>query len=217
MADILRGYTFSRSASRYRDTSTGKFVAKARVTDLMERQVNSAEQHMGDILQSLFAKDISPGIAQEAMRDEIRRVTLASNALGKGGIDRLDFRDYGRAGRQLRDTYARVSNLVNGIDKGTVTLPQALRRIEGYTLEARNQFFAAQRDAQRATGRIWEERRTLHARESCSDCIGYAALSWQPAGVLPMIGEQSECQKYCRCTMDTREVTVEQARERMFA
>lgn len=215
---LLPGFTYSRSVARYRDTSTGRFVAKSRITDLLEANVNGSEQRLGDIVQGVFAKEISPGAAQEAMRDELRRLSLQNAALGKGGIEQLDFRDYGRAGRQLRDTYHRMTNLVDGIERGEVTMAQALNRVHGYTSEARAQFFAAQRDAQRATGRIFEERRTLHARESCGDCVALAASGWQPQGMLPLPCDGStECGKYCRCTMESREVTVEQARERMFA
>lgn len=215
---ILPGFTYSRTVARYRDTSTGRFVAKSRITDLLEQNVAGSEQRLGDIVQGVFAKEIAPGAAQELMRGEMRRLTLQNAALGKGGIDQLDFRDYGRAGRQLRDTYSRMSNLVNGIERGDVSMAQALNRIHGYTSEARAQFFAAQRDAQRATGRMFEERRTLHASESCGDCVTLAAMSWQPAGTLPLPCDGStECKFYCRCTMETREVTVEQARERMFA
>lgn len=218
MADILRGYTYSRSAARYRDTATGKFIAKSRVTQLLEANVNSAEDRMAQIVQGLYAKEIAPSMGQILMRDEVRRLSLQNAALGKGGIEQLDFRDYGRAGRQLRDTYTRMTNLVNGIERGEVSMAQALNRIHGYTSEARAQFFAAQRDAQRATGRIFEERRTLHASESCGDCITLAAMSWQPQGTLPLPCDGStECKFYCRCTMESREVTVEQARERIFA
>lgn len=217
MADVLPGFQFDRRVARYRDTARGQFVSRSRINGLLEQQVNGAEERLGNIIQGVFSKEIDAGYAQTLMRDEIRRVTLASNALGKGGIEQLDFRDYGRAGRQLRDTYQRMTNLVNGIERGEVSMAQAMRRIEGYTLEARNQFFAAQRDAVRQTGRMFEERRTLHARESCVSCIEYAAMGWVPQGTLPLPGEQSECGKYCRCSMESREVTVEQARERMFA
>jgi hypothetical protein len=104
---------------------------------------------------------------------------------------------------------------VDGVENGTVTLPQALRRIEGYALEARNMFFAAARAASQATGRMYEERRILHAQESCPDCIEYAAEGWTPQGTLPLPGEQSECGKYCRCTMEQREVTPEMMQERL--
>jgi hypothetical protein len=32
---------------------------------------------------------------------------------------------------------------------------------------------------------------------------------------LPLPGEQSECGKYCRCTMEQREVTPEMMQERL--
>lgn len=218
MADILPGFQFDRRVARFRDTARGQFVSRSTISGLLEQQVNGAEQRLGNIIQGVFGKEIDAGYAQTLMRDEIRRVTLASNALGKGGIDQLDFRDYGRAGRQLRDTYQRMTNLVNGIERGDVSMAQALNRVHGYTSEARAQFFAAQRDAQRATGRLFEERRTLHASESCGDCVALAAQGWQPQGMLPLPCDGStECGKYCRCSMETREVTVEQARERMFA
>lgn len=214
---ILPGFTYARDAARFRDTSTGRFVARDRITHLLETNVAGAEARLGNIIQGVFAKEIAPGVAQEAMRDEMRRLALQNSALGAGGLDQLNFRSYGRAGQQLRDTYARMTNLVNDIGAGKVSMAQALNRVQGYTTEARSLFFAAQRDAQMASGRVWEERRTLHAQESCNSCIDYAALSWQPLGSLPMIGEQSECGKYCRCTMETREITPEMARERVLA
>lgn len=210
MPDILPGFLYERNISRYRDTSNGRFVARARVTNLMEQQVNGAEQRMAQIVQGVADHSIAPSVAQEAMRDEMRRLNLANSALGKGGLEQLDFRDYGRVGQQLRDTYARITNLVDGVERGEVTIPQALRRIEGYSLEARNQFFAAQRAASQASARVFEERRILHAQESCPDCIDYAAQGWTPQGTLPLPGEQSECQKYCRCTMEQREVQQEE-------
>lgn len=215
--DILRGYQFSRTASRYRDTSTGRFVSQARITNLLEQQVNHAETRLGNIVQGVFTKEIAPGVAQTLMRDELRRLNLQERALGKGGFDRLSFRDFGAVGNQLRDSYARMTNLVQGIENGTVTLPQALNRIQGYVLEARQQFFKAERDALRESGRRFEEHRRLHASESCEDCIGYARMGWQPLGVLPLPGERSVCNKRCRCTIERREVAEEVREERVMA
>ena len=209
MADILRGYTYSRSAARYRDTATGKFVARSRITQLLEANVNAAEDRMSRIIQGLYAKEIAPGMVQTMMRDELRRLSLQNAALGKGGFDRLTLSDYGRVGRQLRDSYQRASNLVNGVASGKVTVAQALNRIEGYTLEARRQFFAAERAVVHESRQQFEERRILHARESCVDCVRYASMGWQPAGTLPLPGEQSRCNAYCRCSIERREVTEE--------
>jgi hypothetical protein len=204
VADILRGYTFSREAVRYRDTNTGRFVALLRVNELMEQNVAGAENRLAQIVQGLAAKEIDAGYAQTLMRDELRRTTLQNSALGKGGFDRLTARDYGRAGQRLRDSYGRLTNLVSGMQSGDVSLAQALRRVEGYALEARQQFFAAQRDAHQASTGTFEERRILHAQESCGDCIGYAAQGWVAQGTLPLPGEESECGNYCRCTTEIR-------------
>lgn len=216
MPDILRGYTFSRQAARYRDTSNGRFVSRTRIVSLLEQQVNTAEQRLGNIVQSLFDGEISSGYAQSMMRDELRRLNLQNGALGKGGWDRMTFRDYGRAGNQLRDSYGRVTNLMNDIQSGRATLPQALNRVRGYIGEARRQFFAAERDAMRESGRRFEERRRLGASEHCEDCVGYARQGWQPIGTLPLPGERSVCGKACRCSMERREV-VEAVEERIAA
>jgi hypothetical protein len=221
LPDVLPGFSFDTRASRYRNLSTGRFVPRDRgpnaITRLLEQSVNSAEQRMGNIVQGLAAGEIAPGPAQLMLRDEVRRLSLQNAALGKGGFDRLTAQDYGRVGRQLRDTYQRTANLVRDVQAGTVTLPQAMNRIEGYALDARRQFFIAERDAARASGRQFEERRTLHARESCIDCVGYARMGWQPADTLPLPGEGgTRCGSYCRCTIERREV-VEEVRERIAA
>lgn len=220
MAEILRGYEFSRQAARYRDTATGRFVSRQRITGLLEQQVNESEEQLAALVQALFAEEIAPGYAQTLMRDELRRLSLTAAALGVGGFARLTFADYGRAGRQLRDTYQRMTRLMNDVQSGRVSLAQALNRIEGYTLDARRQFFAAQREAMRQAGGRFEERRTLHARESCGDCVGYARMGWQPMDTLPLPGQQSRCGSYCRCTVEYREAQEEQLpqrAERIFA
>lgn len=211
MADILRGYEWSRGSWRYRDTQTGRFVARARIVNLLESQVDRAESRLANIVQGLAAGEIAPGYAQGLMRDELRRLHLQNAALGRGGFDRLSFADYGRSGRQLRDSYQRMTNLVNDMASGRATLPQALNRISGYVLEARQQFFAAEREALRESDRRMEARRTLHARESCVDCIGYARMGWQPAESVPLPGTGgTRCGRYCRCSVEYREAEVTQ-------
>lgn len=215
MASILPGFTFSQSAARFRDTSTGRFVARQRVNSLVEAQVNRAEERLGNIVQSLFAKEIAPGVAQDMMRDELRRLSLQEIALGKGGMDKLTFRDYGRAGNQLRDTYQRMTMLTRDVEAGTVSVPQAMQRVRGYVGEARKDFYVTQRETMAATGRKFEQRRRLNPAEHCRGCIRYASMGWRPLGQLPEPGSgDTPCGIYCRCTMETREVTPEMLAER---
>lgn len=214
---ILPGFTYDRASARFRDTARGQFVSRTRIMFLLEAQVNSTEQRLGEIVTAMHEGAMSSGYGQMLMRDELRRLNLTNAALGKGGFDRLDFRDYGRAGRQLRDTYERISNLARDMEAGRVTLPQALNRVRGYVGEARRNFFASERDAMRATGRAFEERRRLNPAEHCKDCVRYASMSWRQMGELPVPGEGSVCGPRCRCTMERREVTPEMMRERMTA
>lgn len=215
MASILPGYTFDRRAARYRDTQRGQFVSRTRILSLVETQIRTAEQRLGDIVAAMHDKSVSPGVGQTLMRDELRRLSLQNAALGKGGLDKLDFRDYGRSGRQLRDTYARVANLAQDIHTGRVSLPQALNRVAGYVGEARRNFFVTQREAMQATGRAFEERRRLNPAEHCRSCVRWASMSWRPMGELPPPGSESECGPRCKCTVEYREVTPEMMRERM--
>lgn len=209
MADVLPGYTFDRSVGRYRDTARGQFVSRRRILALLEHNVDRAESRLANIVQGLAAGELAPGYAQGLMRDELRRLNLQNVALGKGGFDRLTFSDYGRAGSQLRDSYARMTNLVRDIQAGRATVPQALNRIQGYVLEARQQFFHAERETLRESGRQIEERRILSASEHCRDCVGFARMGWQPLGILPLPGERSVCGRRCRCSMERREITTE--------
>lgn len=210
MPDVLPGYTWDRRVARFRNTSRGQFVARRTVLGLLDAQINGAEQRLGDIVTAMHEGVMSPGYGQMLLRDELRRVHLQNAALGAGGFDRLTFREYGRAGRMLRDSYSRMTRLTEDLKAGKVTLPQALNRISGYAGEARVNFFEAERDAIRATGRAYEERRRLNAKESCPDCVRYAGMGWQPLGMLPMPGTgNTRCRSNCRCSLERREFVLE--------
>lgn len=217
MPDILPGFVYDRSVARYRNTARGQFVSRARITSLLDTQISTAEQRLGDIITAMHEGAMSPGYGQVMVRDELRRLHLQNAALGAGGFDRLTLREYGRAGRMLRDDYARMTNLLKELRAGKVSLPQALSRVSGYVGSARVNFLEAERDAVRALGHTFEERRRLGASEHCADCVNYANQGWQPLGTLPVPGEASRCNRRCRCNLERREVTEDMQRERMTA
>lgn len=206
MADVLPGYTYKRSTGQFHYLSNGQFVARERILGLLDSQINGAERRLGDLVTALYEERIAPAIFQEQMRTELRRLHLQNAALGAGGFDRLTSREYGRAGQMLRGDYERLTNLARDIVSGKATLPQALVRVQGYVGTARVNFLEAERDAVRATGIEYEERRRLGVAEHCDDCVGYAAQGWQPLGVLPVPGDGSVCGSRCRCSLERREV-----------
>jgi hypothetical protein len=185
------------------------------VLSLLDGQINSSERRMGELTTALHEGRLSPVAYQSIMRDELRRVHLQNGALGIGGWDRMSSREFGRAGALLREDYARLTNLAQGIARGEVSLPQALNRVHGYVGSARINFLASEREASRQAaqqrGVQLEERRRLGTSEHCKDCAAYAQMGWQPLGVLPVPGQSSVCGPRCRCSIERREVQVAEA------
>jgi len=202
--------------ARYRSNASGQLVSRQRILDLLDGQIASAERRMGELTTALHEGRLSPVAYQSVMRDELRRVHLQNGALGIGGWDRMTSREYGRAGALLREDYARMTNLAQGIARGEVTLPQALNRVHGYVGSARVNFLASEREASRQAAQVrgvnLEERRRLGTSEHCKDCVAYAQMGWQPLGTLPLPGQQSVCSTQCRCSLERREVVQEPMR-----
>lgn len=207
--EILPGYSWNPESARYRSAETGRFVARRDIIGLLETQTNSAERRLGELVTALHEGRVDSSTWQVTMRDELRRLHSQQGALGAGGWDRMDNRAWGRVGGHLQADYARMTQLARDIADGKVSLPQALNRVDGYVISARRNFFEADRDAMRRSGRQFEERRRLGSAEHCSGCVDYAAMSWQPLDILPIPGDGStECGSRCKCTMERREVTT---------
>jgi hypothetical protein len=212
MPDILPGFEYGRSSNRYRDLSTGRFVARSDVMDLLETQTSGLERRLGALTQAMQEGNLAPGYFADQVRTELRRAHLQERALGAGGWDRLTQADYGSTGRRLRDDYARIVNLAQGIQDGTVTLPQALNRIQGYAGSARLEFYEAQRQRMQAeAGEVLIMIRDLGASEHCEDCLGYYAQGWQFDLPSPCVG--SICSTHCRCDLRLRSVASDAAAE----
>lgn len=208
---ILPSYTYSTDVARYRSTETGRFTARRDIINLLETHVDSAERRLGELTTAYFEGNISPSTFQVTMRDELRQLHSQQRALGAGGWDRMDNRAWGSVGGRLGGfggDYERMTNLARDIANGEVTLPQALNRINGYVGNSRIQFWEAEREAARQTGRMYEERRRLGNSEHCSDCVDYAAQGYQPLDTLPPPGIGSICSTHCRCTLERKEVTL---------
>lgn len=213
MADQLPGYTFDRSAGRYRNASNGRFVARRDILTLLNNQVNAGEQRLRDLVTEFHEGKLSASTWAEQMRSEVKRQHLQQAALGAGGWDRLDQRDYGRIGGNLRAEYRNIENFARQVQAGEVTLPQALQRADGYVGGSRIEFFETERKAAQNAERIRGEDTTIIERrhldpaaQHCRDCPGYYDRGWQAGGTLPVPGVQCQCRHHCRCRMSRRAV-----------
>lgn len=214
MPSPLPGYTYDRVSSRYRSLQTGRYVARSRIVDLLDGVVSGTERRLAGMATAAVEGTLSPAVFAERMRTELRRLHLQNAAMGAGGWDRLSFRDYGRIGGKLRADYARISRFANQIAAGEVTAAQAINRANMYAGNARIEFWEAQRDRiQSPPGMVPIERRILGAAEHCPDCVEYYNMGWQPVGVLPVPGIDSQCLTNCKCTMEERVVSADDVGE----
>lgn len=206
MADVLPSYSYSHSARRYRSDATGKFVSRTDIVGLLDSQVSGLERRLGALTTAMHEGQLAPAWWAEQMRTELRRAHLQERALGAGGWDRLTASDYGSIGRRLRDDYARIVNLAQGIQDGAVTLPQALNRITGYVGTARVEFMEAERQRAQSNeaGETTIMIRDLSTSEHCPSCLEYYGRGWQFD--LPVPGEASECGPRCRCGIRYKQV-----------
>jgi len=215
MADLLPGFTFDRSSHRYRDLSTGRYVARERITQLLDTQVQATAEHLSALTTAAHEGRLAPAVYVQQMRTELRRLTLQNAALGAGGFDKLTQSDYGRVGAQLRGEYQRLTQFAEQMKAGDVTLPQALNRAEMYAGTARVQFWATEQAHVQPSepGLVVLERRLLGIAEHCGDCVYYYDQGWQPLGTLPEPGQESACMSNCKCRKIRQEVPADEVSE----
>lgn len=213
-ADVLPGFTWDPTSQRYRNNETGRYVSRRDILRLLEEQTNQADALLGALTAAFFEGAIAAAVWADQMQSELRRLHSQNRALAAGGWDRMTLRDWGAVGGRLRDDYARVQRLATEIRNGTVTLPQALNRVNGYVGNGRVQFWNAERERRRAEpGQAVVEIRYLGAAEHCDSCVEYYDRGWCMAGQLPSPGVDSECSTHCRCTLEHRQVAADELGE----
>jgi len=213
VADVLTGFTWDRSAKRYRSSGTGRYVARNDIVGLLGTHIRGGEGRVEALTRALYEGTIAPAVFAEQMRTQLRRLHLQNAALGAGGWDRLNSSDYGRIGQRLREDYGRINKLIGDVRDGNATIAQALNRVNGYVGNSRIAFWETERTAQSVPepGKVIIERRVLGAHKSCRDCLNYYAAGWQPIGVLPLPALSCACGTNCKCRMERRQVPADEA------
>lgn len=200
----LSRFQWNPASRRYHYRSNGHTVPPRTVRAAMDSAIERAAYDMGALTARLQDRTITIRQWQEGMADAIRTQHSMAAALARGGWHEMAPADWGRVGGRLRGQFAYLQRFANQLESGEQKLDGSLRvRCQMY-VEASRGTYEATRRSMEAAGGMDEERRELHALESCDDCIAYAALGWQPIGTLPPIGE-SACSVNCKCTFSFRD------------
>lgn len=182
----------------YRSEATGRIVARAEVTAQLERVMTASRDNMRAVTQRYLDGELTLPAFQTQMAQEIKTAHVVAAAAAKGGWDRMTPSDWGLVGQRVRSEYGYLRNYAREIASGQQPLNGSMLVRSGMYADAAHTTYAQIRARQAADAGLREQRRILHARESCNGCIGVAALGWQPLGSLPQIGSQ-ECRSHCKC------------------
>lgn len=212
MPDILPGYRWDPASARYRSNSTGRYVARGRIVELLDESIQETQTRMVALTTAFHEGRIAPAVWVEQMSTNLKRLHLQNRALGAGGWDRLTQADYGAVGGRLRAEYQRLGDFAVAIQNGDSSIAQSLNRVNMYAGTARRQYWQAHEARQiAAPGMVTIEKRNLGHAEHCSDCVEYYNRGWQMLGTLPEPGDESQCMSNCQCTKEYRQVRVEEA------
>ena len=210
---VLQGYEWDSRVNRYRSDDTGRYVARTRITELLERSTADRESRLRSGVQTFIDGGISENTWLVRSANMLARDHIQHAALAAGGWDRLTPADRAGIAQRLAGDFDRLRKLGNGITSGDISAAQAQARMDMYVGHSRAEFFVIERDRlpKPAEGMVTIERRTLHSAHPCKDCIEFHDRGWQPEGDLPLPTEESVCDGNCRCTMDRKEVPTSQA------
>ena len=137
---MLPGYTFDPrlpGGGRYRSLATGRTVARARILELLDAQVNLRADRLARLTMDFTASRIGAQGWVETMRNELRRAHLQNSSLGIGGWERMGPKQWGRIGYALREDYRRLAAFAEEIASGKLSEAQILNRLNMYLGNAR--------------------------------------------------------------------------------
>jgi hypothetical protein len=193
----VRGtFRWDAQSQRFRLASNGRFVTQAAVKRAVNRVITGAKSEIASLARQVANGSIEIGEFQIRMAAQLKSLHLASVAAARGGFPNLSAADYGRAGQVLRVQYGYLNAFAVDIETGRTSPGRIEQRANLYAAAAGGTYENTRRAA--AVDVFTEERRTLHAQESCPDCIAEALKGWAPVGTLREIGD-SVCQANCKC------------------
>lgn len=194
-------YPGQGATGRYRDNVTGRFVSQLRVRADMDSYIDNSKRGIDALANQLRNREISLAEWQTSMRQEIKAMHLNGSMAAHGGRAQMTQADWGRAGQQIRQQYQYLDSFAADIASGKVKLDGRINVRAGMYAESARGTNEQENRRMAATAGLTQERRILHAAESCVDCLDYASRGWQPIGTLPRIGD-SRCRSNCRCTFE---------------
>ena len=197
------GVRHSNSKGAYIWNSNGREVADSHIQGKLDVVVDDFKDNTARLADRLDSGRLDVAGWQERMRREVKDLHRTQYIAGRGGVDKMTPRDWGRLGSDLRwMQYDRLDKFALEIAEGNLSPAQINARSKLYMNASNKQYWRGKTEAKLSAGYV-EKRRFLNPAEHCPDCVGYAARGRVPIddASLPPPGEDSQCMSNCRCEM----------------
>ncbi len=135
-------FEWVRSARRYRDTTTGRFISQDTLENFQQDYLDKQADRARDLARQLVQGDLKLGEWESGMRQIIKETHLVNYAVGFGaGRQNMTQADYGKVGQVVRKQYEYLSDWASQIKMGIEgdsleTIEQAIGQRANYYLES---------------------------------------------------------------------------------
>ena len=188
--------TYDKKAKRFRD-SKGRFISPKAVRREIDKLVQVSAQRLEQAAKDLANGKITIEEFQNRTRNILKASYTLSGAVAKGGWKQMSQSDWGKIGAETKKQYGYLNKFAKVIVAG-ITLAALLSRVKLYATGIRTVFNNSDLDAKKQAGEFTLCKRVLNARESCSQCSGWARKGFVPIDEQPKIGSLI-CRNFCRC------------------
>lgn len=207
-SEVARLNKISRDALNRRDPAQ-----QASMRAFAIRKLTNETRTAIDAAMTAYARGKVPlATLRNNLQSILRRQAVAAAVIGVGGVGNLTDRVLYAVQRQLSVQFELLDGFINSLSERSLT-----QRDRSRALLYANASHMISQTAQRQFSldtygeENLEERRVLGGAEHCEDCLAYASEGWVDAGTLPAPGEGSVCGASCRCTIEYRVKTIDQA------
>lgn len=177
-----------------------KYLSRESVRVEIDRLLRHFERESASLARQLFRREISLADFQIGMLELIKETSIISTSIGFGGLDQMTQARWGGLGAKLRQQYAYLNSFARQIEQGRIIFESQLeRRSQLYSKSLRAMYYEGELAVAKAAG-YTQSRRTLHALESCSECLDWSNRDWVGIEVQPPISTL-RCKQFCRCTL----------------
>lgn len=156
---------------RYRDTRSGRLLALSRVRELRDAYADASQVRAQEIADRYLDGTLSLNGWVLAMRREVKQTWGVEYALGRGGVNAMTARDWGRLGYRMRIQYGYLNRFAGELEAGTVSPAQMKMRAALYvsgSVSAHERGLAA----------AWNLELPAYPGDGTSECISNDRCAW---------------------------------------